>query len=299
MNVRCLAASLLCVLIAPRSQTALGQEANPPPAAAPAEGKMAETGPAPKDAAGTAEGKLASPRRNGLEVATFGGGCFWCTEAVCEAVPGVVSAVSGYSGGSVPFPTYDAVCSDMTGHAEVVQVVFNPAVISYEKLVEVFFRSHDPTTPNAQGPDVGTQYRSIILYHNEDQRKAALEVYQNLKARRVLKGTVVTQLVPFVAFFPAEAYHQDYYQRHPLEPYSIVYIEPKFDVLWKMNILKQPKSRKRRVRHTQPASGAHPVAPGEADSAAATANGPRGPEPTDSDPARRDRAGRGLDAKSR
>jgi peptide-methionine (S)-S-oxide reductase len=170
-----------------------------------------------------------------LQVATFGGGCFWCTEAVCEQVPGVRSVISGYAGGNVPFPTYQAVSTGMTGHAEVVQVVFDASVISYEKLLEVFWRSHDPTTPNAQGPDVGTQYRSIILYHNEEQKKAAQKVYQTLKARRVLRGVVVTELVPFRGFFPAEPYHQDYYANHPFDPYSIVYIAPKFDVFRKMS----------------------------------------------------------------
>jgi peptide-methionine (S)-S-oxide reductase len=169
-----------------------------------------------------------------LQVATFGGGCFWCTEAVCEQVPGVRSVVSGYAGGIVPFPTYEAVCTGMTGHAEVVQIVFDASIISYEKLLEVFWRSHDPTTPNAQGPDVGTQYRSIIFYHNDEQKKAAQKVYQALKARRVLRGIVVTELVPFRGFYPAEPYHQDYYSNHPFDPYSMVYIAPKFDVFRKM-----------------------------------------------------------------
>ena len=168
-----------------------------------------------------------------LQQATFGGGCFWCTEAVFEQVPGVRSVVSGYAGGIVPFPTYEAVSAGMTGHAEVVQVVFDASVVSYEKLLEVFWRSHDPTTPNAQGPDVGTQYRSIILYHNEEQKKAAERVPQ-AQSRRVIRGVVVTELVPFTTFFPAEAYHQNYYNNHPLDPYSMVYIAPKFDVFRKM-----------------------------------------------------------------
>src|SRR4051794_28921878 len=166
--------------------------------------------------------------------ASFGGGCFWCTEAVFQRVPGVRMVVSGYSGGHVPFPTYEQVSTGTTGHAEVVEVFYDPALVSYEKLVEIFWRTHNPNTPNAQGPDSGPQYRSIILYHDDDQKKAAEKVYKSLKARRILKGTVVTQLVPFQAFYPAEAYHQNYYNNHPLDPYSMVYIGPKFDIFRKL-----------------------------------------------------------------
>lgn len=185
------------------------------------------------------------PKRGELERATFGGGCFWCMEAVFQRVPGVRQVVSGYSGGNVAFPSYAQVCTGMTGHAEVVDVIFEPAVVPYEKLLEVFWRSHDPTTPNAQGPDVGTQYRSIVLYHSEKQKKAILKVYNALKARRVLRGNVVTQAVPFQAFFPAEAYHQNYYNNHPADPYSLIYIEPKFDVFRKMMKSARPKARAR------------------------------------------------------
>ncbi len=235
--------------------TILGQEEKRPEPPSPQANATAAPSDAPEkpatkdnasDKPASKEDKPVPLKPGKVELATFGGGCFWCTEAVCEVVPGVYSAVSGYSGGSVPFPSYDAVCSGNTGHAEVVQVAFDPAIISYEKLLEVFFRSHDPTTPNAQGPDVGTQYRSIILYHSEQQMKSALKVAKELKARKVIKGDVVTQLVPFVAFFPAEAYHQDYYRNHPFEPYSMVYIEPKFDLFRKMmkgSRAAQPKSR--------------------------------------------------------
>jgi peptide-methionine (S)-S-oxide reductase len=154
-------------------------------------------------------------------------------------------AVSGYAGGVVPSPTYELVSTGTTGHAEVVQVVFEPAFVSYEKLLEIFWRSHNPTTPNAQGPDSGPQYRSIILYHNEDQKKAAEKVYKALKARKVLKGQVVTQLVPFTGFYPAEAYHQDYYFNHPLDTYSMIYIAPKFDVYRKMGMLARQRPRKK------------------------------------------------------
>ena len=185
------------------------------------------------------------PKPGELQMATFGGGCFWCIEAVFDQVPGVRMAVSGYAGGVVPAPSYELVSTGTTGHAEVVQVVFEPAVVSYEKLLELSGRSHDPTTPNAQGPDSGPQYRSIILYHNEDQKKAAEKVYKALKARKVLKGVVVTELVPFTGFFPAEAYHQDYYFNHPFDPYSMVYIAPKFDVYRKMGMLARPRPKKK------------------------------------------------------
>jgi peptide-methionine (S)-S-oxide reductase len=185
------------------------------------------------------------PKPGEVQMATFGGGCFWCIEAVFDQVPGVRMAVSGYAGGVVPGPTYEQVSTGTTGHAEVVQVVFEPAVVSYEKLLEVFWRSHNPTTPNAQGPDSGPQYRSIILYHNEDQKKAAETVYKALKARKVLKGVVVTELVPFTGFYPAEPYHQDYYFHHPFDPYSMVYIAPKFDVFRKMGMLARSRPKKK------------------------------------------------------
>jgi peptide-methionine (S)-S-oxide reductase len=218
-----------------------------------------------------AEDKSQKSKPSGPQVATFGGGCFWCIEAVFEQVPGVLSAVSGYAGGTVPFPSYDMVHTGLTGHAEVVQVVFDPKVVSYEKLLELFWRVHDPTTPNAQGPDVGPQYRSIILYHNEAQKKAAETMYRELKARRVLKGTVVTQLVPFRAFFPAEPYHQDYYANHPFDPYSMVYIAPKFDYLRKVKWKQatsgsgrggDPKNSKKKATVTPKATGGRADDPG-------------------------------------
>jgi peptide-methionine (S)-S-oxide reductase len=209
----------------------------PAPVPTPVPGDAApgpEMGKAKEKTPGMTADKTEKPKPGKLQEATFGGGCFWCTEAVFQRVPGVRMVVSGYAGGTVPFPTYEMVSSGMTGHAEVIHVVFDPAIVSYEMLLEVFWRSHNPTTPNAQGPDSGTQYRSIILYHDEDQKKAAEKVHRALKARRVLKGTVVTQLVPFQGFYPAEAYHQNYYNNHPLDPYSMVYIAPKFDVFRKI-----------------------------------------------------------------
>jgi peptide-methionine (S)-S-oxide reductase len=176
--------------------------------------------------------KTAKKSKPKIEQATFGGGCFWCMEAVFERIPGVQSVVSGFAGGRVPNPTYQIVCTGLTGHAEVVQITYDPSVVSYEKLLDFFWISHDPTTPNAQGPDYGTQYRSIILYHDEDQREAAIKSYKQLKARRGRRSSpIVTQLVPLEAFYPAEPYHQDYYNNHPDEQYSQIYIEPKIKKL--------------------------------------------------------------------
>jgi len=162
-----------------------------------------------------------------LETATFGGGCFWCLEAVFERIPGVKSVVSGYAGGSVPNPSYEMVCTGQTGHAEVVQIGYDPKVVSFEKLLNVFWHSHDPTTLFRQGPDVGTQYRSIILYQNEDQKRAAQKSYYQLTAAGAFDSPIVTQLVALDKFYPAERYHQDYYRKHPNAEYCQIYIAPK------------------------------------------------------------------------
>jgi peptide-methionine (S)-S-oxide reductase len=161
------------------------------------------------------------------EKATFGGGCFWCMEAVFERIPGVKSVVSGYAGGNVANPTYEMVCTGLTGHAEVIQIEFDPAVISFDKLLTYFWSSHDPTTPNSQGPDFGTQYRSIILYHDEEQKKIAQKQFRELMANRGRRSPIVTELVPFTEFYPADAHHQDYFRNHPYEDYSQIYIAPK------------------------------------------------------------------------
>jgi len=168
-----------------------------------------------------------APKEPKLEQATFGGGCFWCSEAVFERIPGVKSVTSGYSGGTVPNPTYQMVCTGQTGHAEVINIEFEPDKVSFEKLLTVFWKSHDPTTLNMQGDDFGTQYRSIILYHSEAQKKAAQKSYQELTTKRVFRDPIVTQFVPFTAFYPAEAYHQDYYRNHRNNDYSNTYITPK------------------------------------------------------------------------
>jgi len=168
-----------------------------------------------------------SDKQNPLEVATLGGGCFWCLEAVYVELRGVEKVVSGYAGGHVKNPTYREVCSGSTGHAEVVQVTFDPAVISYRDILRVFFTIHDPTTLNRQGADVGAQYRSIILYHDERQKQTAIEVMNEIAAQRIWPNPLVTELAPLNAFHPAEEYHQNYFARNPMQPYCQVVIAPK------------------------------------------------------------------------
>ncbi len=161
------------------------------------------------------------------EIATLGGGCFWCLEAIFNELRGVEKVVSGYSGGSVPNPTYREVCSGTTGHAEAVQITFDPQLISFRELLQVFFTIHDPTTLNRQGADVGTQYRSVIFYHTPEQEKIAKEVIAELEKAKVWDAPIVTALTPFEAFYPAEEYHQEYYNRNPEQPYCRIVIEPK------------------------------------------------------------------------
>ncbi len=160
------------------------------------------------------------------ETAVLGGGCFWCLEAVFEQLQGVEKVVSGYAGGFVPNPTYDQVCGEGTGHAEVVQVTFDPSVISYRDLLEVFFTIHDPTTPNRQGNDEGTQYRSTILYAGPAQKATAEEVMRTF-AREAWGEKVVTEIAPLKEFYPAESHHQGYYRRNPSQGYCRVVIAPK------------------------------------------------------------------------
>ena len=161
------------------------------------------------------------------EVATLAGGCFWCLEAVFKELRGVESAVSGYSGGSVADPTYYQVCAGNTGHAEVVQVTFDPRVVSFREILEVFFTIHDPTTLNRQGADVGTQYRSAIFYHCPAQRETAEQVIKELTAEGLWRDPVVTEVVPFAEFYAAEDYHQDYFERNPYQPYCMAVVAPK------------------------------------------------------------------------
>jgi peptide-methionine (S)-S-oxide reductase len=165
-----------------------------------------------------------SPRR---EVATLGGGCFWCLEAVYDELRGVEKVESGYSGGTVPDPTYRQVCTGTTGHAEVVQVTFDPEVVSFREILEVFFTIHDPTTLNRQGADVGPQYRSAILYHDQEQRRIAEEVISELEAERIWDDPIVTEVTPFEVFYVAEDYHKDYFRNNEYQPYCQVVIAPK------------------------------------------------------------------------
>jgi peptide-methionine (S)-S-oxide reductase len=157
----------------------------------------------------------------------YGGGCFWCIEAVFERVLGVYSVESGYAGGTVPNPSYEMVSSDRTGHAEVCRIEFDPRVISYEELTRIFFKSHDPTLLNAQGPDRGTRYRSIVLYTSEDQKKTLETLLEEYKKKRTFRGKVVTEVSPLRAFYSAEEYHQDYFAKHPEQPYCEINIRPK------------------------------------------------------------------------
>ncbi len=161
------------------------------------------------------------------ETATLAGGCYWCMEAVFEQVRGVVRVVSGFSGGTVPNPSYRQVCGGDTGHAEVVQVTFDPGVISYRDLLGIFFAFHDPTTRNRQGPDVGTQYRSAIFHHSPEQERVAREVIAALEAEHVFGRPIVTEVTPFDRFYPAEAQHQGYFRRNMSQPYCQAVIVPK------------------------------------------------------------------------
>jgi peptide-methionine (S)-S-oxide reductase len=162
-----------------------------------------------------------------FETATLGGGCFWCVEAVFRSLKGVESVVSGYAGGNVACPLYEQVCLGTTGHAEVVQITYDPMVISFEEILDVFWRTHDPTTRNRQGHDSGTQYRSIILFHSEEQRITAEKSKREADASGSLPAPIVTEIVPFTAFYPADSRHQEYYLTHPDEAYCQVVIQPK------------------------------------------------------------------------
>jgi peptide-methionine (S)-S-oxide reductase len=164
-----------------------------------------------------------------LETATFASGCFWCSEAVFQQLRGVTKVVSGYSGGLTKNPTYEQVCSGTTGYAEAIQVTFDPAVISYPELLQVFWQTHDPTTLNRQGNDVGTQYRSAVFYHSDQQRKEAEEYKQQLDAAKTFSGPIVTEITQYTSFIPAETYHQDYYQQNPNQGYCQVVIRPKVE----------------------------------------------------------------------
>jgi len=169
------------------------------------------------------------PMNNEPQVATFGAGCFWCTEAVFLNVKGVSKVVSGYEGGKVKNPTYREVCSGLTGHAEVTQITYDPSKVSFEELLEVFWNTHDPTTLNKQGADEGTQYRSVVFYHNEEQKKVAEAYKKQLDASHVYKNPIVTEITPASTFYAAEDYHQNYYELNPNQGYCQYVIRPKVE----------------------------------------------------------------------
>ena len=171
----------------------------------------------------------AEPEPMKTETATLGGGCFWCVEAVYERLPGIISVVSGYAGGQTENPTYEEIGTGKTGHAEVVQIAYDPSKISYEKIIDLFWDAHDPTTLNRQGADTGPQYRSIILTENDDQARIANE--SKNRAQSKSKSPIVTEIVPLTKFYPAEDYHQDFYRENPMHPYNLAVIRPKLKKL--------------------------------------------------------------------
>ncbi|MFP4089232.1 MAG: peptide-methionine (S)-S-oxide reductase MsrA [Cyclobacteriaceae bacterium] len=164
-----------------------------------------------------------------MEKATFGNGCFWCTEAIFQNLKGVEKVVSGYSGGHVENPTYKQVCTGTTGHAEVIHLEYNPSVITYDELLEVFWKTHDPTTPNRQGNDIGPQYRSAVFYHNEEQRDKAEKYKKELNAAGAYDNPIVTEITAFEKFYPAEDYHQNYFNLNGSQPYCSFVIRPKVE----------------------------------------------------------------------
>ncbi len=177
----------------------------------------------------------------GYRLATLAGGCFWCLEAVYNELRGVESVVSGYAGGHDPDPTYEAVCSETTGHAEVVQIAFDPDMVSFRELLEVFFTIHDPTTLNRQGNDVGTQYRSAIYYHDEQQRLIADEVIEEMTVAGLWDDPIVTEVTALDTFYEAEEYHQQYFEKNPFQPYCFVVVRPKVSKFRKKFVSKLKK----------------------------------------------------------
>lgn len=186
----------------------------------------------------------------GKELATLAGGCFWCLEAVFQEVEGVEKIISGYSGGTTINPSYNKVCTGSTGHAEAVQLTFAPDKISFQRVLQIFFAVHDPTSLNRQGADVGTQYRSAIFYHSQEQKAAAEKVIQELNAAHAWKSPVVTEVTPFQAFYPAEDYHQEYFNRNPSQPYCRMVIAPKLDKFCKQFPEKVKENRRFSARPT-------------------------------------------------
>lgn len=179
-----------------------------------------------------------------LQAATFGGGCFWCVEAVFENMKGVSDVVSGYSGGRIPNPSYKQVLTGATGHAEVCQIVYDPEKVSYLKLLEVFMKTHDPTALNKQGPDFGTQYRSVVFYHSDEQKAEAESLIKKLNEEGAFDSKIVTQVAPISVFYRAEDYHQDYYRKNPAASYCKLYVRPKITKLKKVIAELERKEKK-------------------------------------------------------
>jgi peptide-methionine (S)-S-oxide reductase len=167
--------------------------------------------------------------KNNVQTATFGSGCFWCAEAIFSQLKGVESVIPGYAGGNKPEPTYQEVCTDITGHAEVVRIVFDPTIITYADLLEIFWQVHDPTTPNRQGNDMGSQYRSIILYSDLNQKQTAHEMLAKLEESKTFPSAIVTEIMPLKDFYPAEEYHKEYYFQNRMQPYCQFVISPKLE----------------------------------------------------------------------
>ena len=175
------------------------------------------------------------------EQATLAGGCFWCIEAVFDELEGVTDVVSGYSGGHIPNPTYAAVCEERTGHAEAIQITFDPERIPFSDILDIFFSVHDPTTLNRQGADVGTQYRSAIFFHTPEQQRAAQEKIAELNAKQLWKNPIVTEVTQFEAFYPAEDYHQEYFANHRFQPYCMMVVAPKVSKFRKQHVTRLKK----------------------------------------------------------
>jgi peptide-methionine (S)-S-oxide reductase len=187
------------------------------------------------------QNRMSASLASGRETATVGGGCFWCIEAVFSELRGIEKVESGYSGGTVANPTYEQVCTGRTGHAEVVQITFDPRMISYREILQIFFIMHDPTTSNRQGNDVGTQYRSVIFYHSNEQKGIAEQVIREVDAAKIWGAPIVTQVEPFKAFYRAEDYHKEYFRKNPEQAYCRFVIEPKLAKLRNQYFLRLKK----------------------------------------------------------
>ncbi|WP_435008562.1 peptide-methionine (S)-S-oxide reductase MsrA [Tundrisphaera lichenicola] len=247
MTLRILASSLGIAAVFGLAALVPAQEPSKDPAPAPAtpkteDAKKADPAETPKDKTDAEKPEKVGPK---IEYATFGGGCFWCLEAFFERVKGVKEVVSGYAGGNVAKPSYEMVCTGLTGHAEVVTIQYDANVVSYDDLLDIFWICHDPTTQDRQGPDVGPQYRSIILYHNEEQKKLAQKSYEKVTSSGLYRDPIVTQLVPLAKFYPAEKYHQNYFRNNANKnPYCATVIAPKIaELRMKLNAKAAAKAK--------------------------------------------------------